>query len=139
MRNKALNNRLVSVAYDLMTGSKPSVYKDKLLTKDRQYIDEKYSSQIASFSVSVAMIGIRPTVAMYYEKGGACVDTHNIVGLIAEILIIEGKLKKDADQPAAKTLFNIVMKAEQTELDTLRKDIIDIAVALKVVLRTFIK
>ncbi len=140
MRLKERNNILVSRVYDLLTGKKESEYKTKFYKKGGVYIDEGYDGQISAFSVSVAMIGLRPTLAMYYKKGGSAVDTHNIVGIIAEMLILDGFNFTEGDNPAEK-LFRYVMdnRLEKEKLDKITRDIIDIAVALKVVVRTFLE
>ena len=140
MRSKERNNILVSRAYDLLTGKKKSDYKTKFYTEGGVYIDKGYDGQIAAFSVSVAMIGLRPTLAMYYKKGGSVVDTHNIVGIIAEMLIGDGFNFTEGNKPAEK-LFRYVMdnRLEKEELDKITRDVIDMAVALKVVVRTFLE
>ena len=140
MRFKERNNILVSRAYDLLTGKKESDYKTEFYTNGGVYIDKGYDGQVAAFSVSVAMIGLRPTLAMYYKKGGSAVDTHNIVGIIAEMLIWDGFNFTEGNKPAEK-LFRYVMdnRLEKEKLDQITRDVIDMAVALKVVVRTFLE
>lgn len=140
MRLKERNNELVARAYDLLTGKKESDYKTEFYTKDGVYIDKGYDGQVAAFSVSVAMIGLRPTLAMYYKKGGSAVDTHNIVGIIAEMLIWDNFNFTEGNNPAEK-LFRYVMdnRLEKEKLDQITRDVIDMAVALKVVVRTFLE
>ena len=138
MELKERNNKLIQRAFELLNCD-DSRYVNKVVNNG--YIDKAYASQISAFSVSVAMIGLKPTLAMYYEKGGAAVDTHNIVGLIAEMLVGDD-YKFDVKDPA-KALFEYAMKRADDKLrkadDKLRKDVIDNVVALKVVVRTFLK
>lgn len=135
MTTKEKNNILVDRAFGLLTGKPESEYAGKLI-KDG-FIDKAYSGQIAAFSVSVAMVGLKPTLAMYYQQGGSSVNTHNIVGLIAEMLIADGYPFKG--KSPAERFFNHVMGMPAEDADKLRKNVIDNAVALKVVVRTFVK
>ena len=135
MTTKVKNNILVDRAFGLLTGKPESEYAGKLI-KDG-FIDKAYSGQIAAFSVSVAMVGLKPTLAMYYQQGGSSVNTHNIVGLIAEMLVADGYPFKG--KSPAERFFNHVMGMPAGKDADLRKDVIDNAVALKVVVRTFLK
>ena len=135
MTTKEKNNILVDRAFGLLTGKPESEYAGKLI-KDG-FIDKAYSGQIAAFSVSVAMVGLKPTLAMYYQQGGSSVNTHNIVGLIAEMLVADGYPFKG--KSPAERFFNHVMGMPAGKDADLRKDVIDNAVALKVVVRTFLK
>lgn len=138
MRNKTRNNELVARAFELLSSKEKSEYASNIFGKDG-FIDKAYASQIAAFSVSVAMVGLKPTLAMYYEQGGATVDTRNIIGIVAELLMLDGyDFAPEGDEynlPSEK-LFVYAMKHNSEKL---RKDVIDNAVALKVVVRTFIK
>lgn len=136
MTTKEKNNILVDRAFGLLTGKHESEYAGKLI-KDG-FIDKAYSGQIAAFSVSVAMVGLKPTLAMYYQQGGSSVNTHNIVGLIAEMLVAEG-YPFEGKSPADKFFDHVMGMSEGKDADKLRKDVIDNAVALKVVVRTFLK
>ena len=135
MTTKVKNNILVDRAFGLLTGKPESEYAGKLI-KDG-FVDKAYSGQIAAFSVSVAMVGLKPTLAMYYQQGGSSVNTHNIVGLIAEMLVADGYPFKG--KSPAERFFNHVMGMPAGKDADLRKDVIDNAVALKVVVRTFLK
>lgn len=136
MELKERNNKLIQRAFELLNCD-DSRYVNKVVNNG--YIDKAYASQISAFSVSVAMIGLKPTLAMYYEKGGAAVDTHNIVGLIAELLLRDGydfTPEGNNYKTPAEKLFVYAMEHDDKKL---RKDVIDNVVALKVVVRTFLK
>lgn len=152
MKNtKERNDELISRAYGLFTAKNKqdklnSKYAAGMFVKDKDaegkvvmtdFIDDAYSSKIAAFSVSVAMIGLKPTLVMYYEKAGASVDTRNIVGLIAEMLSKDGYPVKNDDP--AKWLIDYVVKDKSDDVERITQDVIDNAVALKVVVRTFLK
>ena len=136
MTTKEKNNILVDRAFGLLTGKPESEYAGKLI-KDG-FIDKAYSGQIAAFSVSVAMVGLKPTLAMYYQQGGSSDNTHNIVGLIAEMLVADGYPFK-GKSPAERFFKHVMGMPAGKEADKLRKNVIDNAVALKVVVRTFLK
>lgn len=125
---KERNNTLIQRAFELLNDDN-SRYKKNVVKEG--YIDDAYASKISAFSVSIAMIGLKPTLAMYYEKGGSAIDTRNIVGLLAEMLH-----KDNYPFDTAEGLFKDAM---QNADDKLRKQVIDNAVALKVVVRTFLK
>lgn len=151
MKNtKERNDELISRAYGLFTDKNKqdklnSKYAAGMFVKDKDaegkvvmtdFIDDAYSSKIAAFSVSVAMIGLKPTLVMYYEKAGASVDTRNIVGLIAEMLSKDGyPVKNDP----AKWLIDYAVVSKPENVESITQDVIDNAVALKVVVRTFLK
>lgn len=140
MTTKEKNNKRISCAFELLIAKKgdgKSQYGWKLIDKDG-FIDKAYSGQIAAFSVSVAMVGLKPTLAMFYQQGGSSVNTHNIVGLIAEMLVAEG-YPFEGKSPADKFFDHVMGMPAGKEADKLRKDVIDNAVALKVVVRTFLK
>ena len=135
MKTKQRNDELIQRAFELL--SSDSQYRNKIFKGN--FIEDSFAGQVAAFSVSVAMIGLKPTLAMYYEQGGAAVDTRNIVGLVAELLMKDGCTfapEGDRYNHPAEKLFVYAMKHNSEKL---RKDVIDNAVALKVVLRTFIK
>lgn len=132
MKTKERNNILVQRAFELMN-DKRSKYRQGIVDNNG-FVDKAYASQISAFSVSVAMIGLKPTLAMYYDKGGSAVNTHNIVGLIAELLTKDGYADFSGK---AESFFKHAMSEEDD--DTLRMKVIDNAVALKVVIRTFLK
>lgn len=139
MKLKERNNELIQRAFNLLgADDSKSIYRKKVVKGG--YVDKAYASQISAFSVSVAMIGLKPTLAMYYEKGGAAVDTNNIVGLIAELLMEDGYTfapeGNGYNTPAEKMFVHTMRVKDDTKL---RKDVIDNAVALKVVVRTFLK
>lgn len=139
MKTKKRNDELISRAYDLLTGGK-SDYAKNLFEPGKNFIKKSFASQVAAFSVSVAMIGLKPTLAMYYKQGGAAVDTHNIIGIIAEMLVLDGYTFQDQSSSPAKNLFEYAMNKDKqvNEDKKLLRDVIDNAIALKVVVRTFL-
>lgn len=137
MTTKEKNNILVDRAFGLLTGKSESKYAGELIDKDG-FIDKAYSGQIAAFSVSVAMVGLKHTIAIYYQQGGSSVNTRNIVGLIAEMLVAD-KYPFKGGSPAERFFNHVMGMPAGKEADKLRKDVIDNAVALKVVVRTFLK
>ena len=119
MTTKEKNNILVDRAFGLLTGKPESEYAGKLI-KDG-FIDKAYSGQIAAFSVSVAMVGLKPILAMYYQQGGSSVDTHNIVGLIAEMLVADG-YPFEGKSPADKFFDHVMGMSEGMERDPRMKN-----------------
>lgn len=95
-------------------------------------ISESFNGQIAAFSVSVALSGLKPTFAIYNSNtGNAEVDKTQIIKLLAAMYSKEKGQRVDKDQ-----LYKKVISPNSDE-SQLRKDIIEYAIALKLAIRTF--
>ena len=105
----------------------PSIYKNGKI------VSESYNGQIAAFSVSVALSGIKPAVAIYYsEKSGSDVDKKVIIQLLATIYSMDKGTQIDAD-----AFYSKIIKATGDEEANLKRNIIKYAIALKLAVRTF--
>lgn len=106
-----------------------SIYND---TK-KVIISDSYNGQIAAFSVSVALSGLKPAMALYYSgKGSSDVDKKEIIKLLAAMYSIETGNQKSADE-----FFQLVIGANGNELAGLQKIINEYGIALKLAVRTF--
>lgn len=98
-------------------------------------ISDSYNGQIAAFSVSVALSGLKPTMAIYCNnKSSAEVDRSKIIKLLEYMFKIEPESNvktKGAD------LYNTVIEACGEEETKLKKAIVEYAIALKLAIRTF--
>ena len=95
-------------------------------------VSDSYNGQIAAFSVSVALSGLKPAMALYYSgKGSSDVDKKEIIKLLAAMYSKENT-PTDADK-----FFQLVIRAAGNDLAVLKKRIIEYGIALKLAIRTF--
>lgn len=88
-----------------------------------------YSSQMAAFGVTIAMSGLLPALAMYYQSvnDNAKCNRKKILELIASML----------RYPSVRDLFADALKDKPEYPHNLKHDIIACSVALKQVIRTY--
>lgn len=95
--------------------------------------NEAYNGQIAAFSVTVALSGLKPAIALYNSgKGSSDVDKKKIIELLAAMYS-----KETGQQISADSFFKHVIDAKGKELAGLQKMIIEYGIALKLAVRTF--
>lgn len=133
--DKKKNNKLLSIADSKLRAS--SIFNEG-------NIKDSYNSSIAAFSVSIAMSGLRPTLAIYYHKE----DRKNILEIIAQMLLDEQNIyytflsdvcNKNTTIVVnnAETLLRYAFYCNDEEMKKLQKETIDCAIALKQVVRTY--
>jgi hypothetical protein len=127
MGTKERNKKLLDRADGLLTGS--SQYREALF-HGTEFIASEHSSKVSAFPVSVAMIGLKPTLAIYHQ------NAHSVVGLIAEMLILDNKIDGYQDYQPAERFVNYAFENYSEEF---KQAVIENALALKVVIRTFLK
>lgn len=124
--NKDRKNKLVGLACDV-------VGKSSICTKGT--INKSYNGQIAAFSVSVAMSGIKPIMAIYMsDSDKAAVDRKKIVELIAQMHKNDGGTNSDTAEDLYKKVIEI---NDGNKLAGLTGKIIEYAIALKLAVRTY--
>lgn len=97
-----------------------------------EIVSDSYNGQIAAFSVSVALSGLKPAVALYYSgKGSSDVDKKEIIKLLAAMYSKENP-SKNTDE-----FFQMVINAGNNELPALQKKTVEYGIALKLAIRTF--
>ena len=103
------------------------------ICKEGIIVSDSYNGKIAAFSVSVALSGLKPAMALYYSgKGSSDVDKKEIVKLLAAMYS-----KEIGSQKSADAFFQRVIGASGNELAGLQKKIIEYGIALKLAVRTF--
>lgn len=123
--SKERKNQLMVWANEVIGYS--SIYKDGVIVSD------SYNGQIAAFSVSVALSGLKPALALYYSgKGSSEVDKKEIIKLLAAMYSKEKNIQTNAD-----AFFQLVINANGNDLAVLQKIIIEYGIALKLAVRTF--
>lgn len=127
--SKERKNQLMVWADDVIRNS--GIYDDR----NKEIVSDSYNGQIAAFSVSVALSGLKPAMALYYSgKGSSDVDKKEIVKLLAAMYSKEIGSQKSAD---ADAFFRQVIATNGDALTDLQKKIMEYGIALKLAVRTF--
>jgi CRISPR/Cas system CMR-associated protein Cmr5 small subunit len=128
---KTVNKDLIRCADNALQGSK--------ILKDGK-INETYKGYTAALGVSIVMIGLCPTLAIYYQdadKEDADKGKKKKLAYRSEVLNIIAKMiePKKTSIKNAEDLFRYAIK--NAEDDILQKEIINCSIALKHVVRTY--
>ena len=91
-------------------------------------IPSSFNGYISAFGASVIQSGLKPTLAIYENQNAS---TKEDKSKLTEII-----LKVLNDQTEEKSLLKYVINSQESE-DRLKQEIIDIAVAVKLSIRTF--
>lgn len=135
--NKRRNNELMGLADNALR------MKKVLFKSDNYDIDASYNGQIASLGVAIAMSGLRPSLAIFYQDGNSKVNRRNILSVIAEMIKNDKNRDledaKDDDFNDAKSFFSYALKTDLSTsgLKKLTKEVEDCSIALKQVVRTY--
>ena len=108
-------------------------------------IEEAYNGSIASLSVSIAMSDLRPALAIYYQdKSNAATKTkanrRSVLDAVARIITKDAQSRNisrwdfSANNNFAKNLFKYAIRNEDKDL---KQEVIDCAIALKQIVRTY--
>lgn len=97
-------------------------------------INKSYNGQIASFSVTIAMSGLKPALALYMNGSSSSdVDKTKIIDLVAQMYNEEHGGNIDG-----KTFYDKVIKEKDDEkIEQYQKTIVEYAIALKLAVRTY--
>ena len=120
---------------------KKLIESERLLRKRKDTSDilDSYNGQVASLSVSVAMSGLLPTLAFFYqdkpETNSNKAYRRNILDVIA-IMMNEDHYNWNVTNPNAKSLLEYAINHSDEE-KALRQEITECAIALKQVVRTY--
>ena len=122
--NKTRNNELIKLADKRLRAS-------NLLMPDGS-IPDSYNGSTAALGVSVAMSGLLPTLAIYYQdfdpKNPDAPCRRNVLNVVATM--IPSQAFSDA-----RELLEYALSTEDSK--NLANDVIDCAIALKQVIRTY--
>ena len=129
--NKKLNRELMGYAEDILQSDDCPLYKDK----KEKIIHESYDGQSSALGVSTLMIGLRATLAVYFQdkpKETKKAYRRNLLEVIVRMMN-----KKNGTTYADSEVFvREVMKKENDET-IWKSDVINCSVALKQVIRTY--
>lgn len=129
MRTKQQNNELMQLADEALQSTKALFVEGS--TTD---IYDSYNGQISAFGVTIAMSGIKPAMAIYFQqKERTKVARPKILCVLSYMLNKRGYNYADTT-----ALFRgIISMSNKTQLKTIQTEIIDCSVALKQVVRTY--
>ena len=137
--NKKRNEELLKLADVKLKAS-------NLLLEDKESIDKSYDGDTAALSVSVAMSGLLPTVVIYYQdfdnRNPDAPCRRNVLNVVATMITVPNTDECFAD---AKALLSFILNGrtgleEEVYLKALKQlegEVIDCAIALKQVVRTY--
>lgn len=123
---------------------------------------DSYNGQVASLSVSIAMSGLLPSLAIFYqdkpEPNAKKAYRRNVLDVIARMIIADDnnnsgfivnnnyseslfrhaiKLEYSLKEDKSKKLEYSSIKEDKSKLNNLKKEIIECSIALKQVVRTY--
>lgn len=134
--SKKKNNELMQYAESALTQGVGTI-----LNRSKFEIQDSYNGQIAAFGVTIAMSGLLPALAIYYQKSSekCAVDKKNILEVIGKMIEMDQEFNKILNLRinSAETLLREAIKLNSNDLKKLQKEVIDCAIALKQVVRTY--
>ena len=112
------------------------VLADCYILRSDQTIEDSYNGQTAGFGVSVAMSGLLPTLAIYYQDASdsRIIDRRKILLAIGKMI---QKDKPELQIFDAESLLRVAMRCDPSIVNQLKQEVIDCAIALKQVIRTY--
>lgn len=120
--DKKLNRELMGYAEECLQDSVCPLYKDWR----KGIINESYNGQVSALGVSVLMIGLKATLAVYYQD-----DNRR---RLLEVIV---KMINKKKGPTYSNTYDFVHKVVQNDEDELKSLVVDCSVALKQVIRTY--
>ena len=143
--NKTRNNELIKLANQALTEQQASEVLGVSKILNNGNVEEAYNGSIASLGVSIAMSGLRPALAIYYQdKSKSAIrpkaNRRSVLDVIGRIItkdaVVLGKPNWDFSEGEryAENLFRYAISGEDEKLKT---EVIDCAIALKQIVRTY--
>lgn len=113
---------------------------EKLLTSnllgEDGSIAETYNGKIAALSVSIALMDLLPTLAVYYNDSDTGICKRNILNVVATMITNPQSTQAFSDSTELFS-YAISVQRDPTVLKSLKREIIDCSIALKQVVRTY--
>lgn len=120
--DKKRNKELMEYAERVLSEESCPLFEDR----ENGVIKESYNGQVSALGVSILMIGLKPTIAVYYQDDKS---RRNLLEVITRMLVKDGKKFGNAE-----SLTRYILNDRD---DTLKTDIMDCSIALKQVIRTY--
>lgn len=133
MVNKKEIEKLMSTADTVLADS------NMVTGKEQCKIPDSYNGQIAALGVSISIIGLIPTLAIYYQDNDSNKPNRKtVLDVIAAIL--DKHYKYNFNGQARKILEFAIKarnKGDENSLQKLKKDVTNCSLALKQIVRTY--
>lgn len=124
--NKELNRKLMGYAEECLQYNSCLLYKNK----KEGIINESHNGQVSALGVSTLMIGLKATLAVYYQDE----NRRRLLEVIVQML----NKKNGTTYASADDFVRKVMKNDsEINEEKLKTDVVDCSVALKQVIRTY--
>lgn len=140
--DKIRNNELLKLADEVLHEQIQTSGVSRILNANGE-IDKAYNGSIASFGVSIAMSGLLPTLAMYYqEKQDSATrpqaNRRSVLDAIARIVSKDTAVNFNFSQDGkyAENMFRYAIQYPG-DLIALKTEVIECAIALKQIVRTY--
>lgn len=122
--DKKLNRELMGYAEECLQDKKCSLYKKEGV------INESYNGQVSALGVSVLMIGLKATLAVYYQD-----ETRKC---LLEVIVKMLNKKNGTDFVNAEKFVRAVMgNDDKSKEERWKSDVVNCSVALKQIIRTY--
>lgn len=130
--NKETNKKWMEFAEKVLqdTSWVCPLFKDETRTT----IYDSYNGQISALGVSILMIGLKPTIAVYYQDEPKS-NNKAYRRYLLEVLV--QMLRREDENCGFSNLKEFVRYVMESQTDILQTDIVDCSVALKQVIRTY--
>ena len=144
---KERRNHLIRLA-DKALNEQKIILRTKIDNEGKmsQEILESYNGQVASLSVSIAMTGLLPTLAIFYQdkpdSNTKKAYRRNVLDAVARMITADENKEQDWDfsqnnKFAENMMAYAVDPSKSDKLDALTKKMVECAIALKLVVRTY--
>lgn len=143
--NKTRNNTLIRYADEALNEQKANNDISRILADNNRDIESAYNGSIASLGVSIAMSELRPALAIYFQDRPNSAthpraNRRSVLDVIARIITIDARAQNinnwdfSANDRYAENLFRYAIENDDANL---KQEVIDCAIALKQIVRTY--
>lgn len=132
--NKKINRELMEYAEEILQSNDCPLYESKGV------IHDSYNGQVSALGVSVLMIGLKATLAVYFQDEPSKKDSDKLYKskayrrCLLEVIVKMINKKNGTTYPNAYDFVHKVMKDDEKQWKSL---VVDCSVALKQVIRTY--
>lgn len=128
----------------LMSYADTALTESGIRTVGSTAINDSFNGQTAAFGVTIAMSGLIPALAIYYQQASETreIDRRQILDAIGRMIAKDQfRISQKAEDNIhdAKSLIRIAIKysTDKDKVKSLKREVIDCAIALKQVIRTY--
>ena len=137
--NKELNRKLMEFAEEILQGDKCPLYKESGV------IHESYNGKVSALGVSTLMIGLKATLAVYFQDEPSKDDRKKTFKskayrrCLLDVIVGMLNLKNGTSYSDSEAFVRKVMKNTNTseQEEEWKSDVVNCSVALKQVIRTY--